>query len=325
MRILIVGPFGQDAKCIYAQLSKVSGNELYGITNRTLENITNSAAGDLSNVRLLSGDLSKNSDALKLLNDIKPDVIFHLAAVHGSSATMKGVEENLSSVMWECHFEITKNIIDWIFDNPRTKFVFAGSSQIFLGLNPGEIVSENSQPSPVNEYGKTKLAAWDLIKSTRDTNDLLLSCAILFNHTSEFSKPEFLFPEIASQISSVLKGHSRVIKIMHPHALIDISSAHDIARGMILMSGNQSSDDFVLGSGKAKSIYSIVSGAIQNLQLNFQVEIEATASENALPCLISNPSKAKNILSWEASEAPENLLLKMVSKLHASDFTQSKP
>lgn len=312
MRILIVGPFGQDARCIHAELSKTSEYELFGVTNRPLSHNLDSSNNQTGRMNLISEDLSRKSKCFELLDSIKPQVIFHLAAVHGSSTTMSGVEEASSQAMWNCHFEITKNIVDWIKLNPTTRLVFAGSSQIFLGLPTDEIISEESLPAPINEYGKSKLAAWNHIKAVRVSENLHLSCGILFNHTSEFSKPEFLFPEIATQISKVVNGKTRTIGIRHPEAFVDISSAHDIAKGMILMSKNGFGGDFVLGSGKKRTISSIVHEVIHKLDFNFSVEIEALVSRNEIDCLVSNPTKAKEILSWKITSSPENILMRMV-------------
>lgn len=312
MRILIVGPFGQDAQCIHAELSKTPGYDFFGVTNRRLSHNLNSSNNKLAGMNLVSEDLSKKSNCFELLDSIKPQVIFHLAAVHGSSTTMSGVEENSSRAMWDCHFEITKNIVDWIRLNSSTRLVFAGSSQIFLGLPTDEIITEDSSPAPINEYGKSKLAAWNHIKSARDAENLHLSCALLFNHTSEFSKPQFLFPEIAGQFSKVVNGNARAIGIRHPEAFVDISSAHDIANGMILMSKNSLGGDFVLGSGTKRTISSIVLGVIHKLDFNFPVEIEALVSRNQVDCLVSNPTKAKEVLSWNTTNSPENILMRMI-------------
>lgn len=318
MRILIVGPFGQDARCIHAELSKTYGYDFFGVTNRPLGHNLNSPNNQQAGMNIISEDVSKKSNCFELLDSIKPDVIFHLAAVHGSSTTMSGVEEDSLQAMWDCHFEITKNIVDWITLNSGTRLVFAGSSQMFLGLPTNEIITEESSPAPINEYGKSKLAAWNYIKSARVAENLHLSCAILFNHTSEYSKPEFLFPEIAAQLSKVVNGNTKTIGIRHPEAFVDISSAHDIANGMILMSKNSSGGDFVLGSGNKRTISSIVLRVIQKLNLNFSVEIEALVSRNEVDCLVSNPTKAREILSWKTTNAPENVLMRMI-QLNKSD------
>ena len=121
-----------------------------------------------------------------------------------------------------------------------------------------------------------------------------------------------MFPEIARQLTKVVNGNARAIGIRHPEAFVDISSAHDIANGMILMSQNSLGGDFVLGSGTKRTISSIVLGVIHKLDFNFPVEIEALESKNDVNCLVSHPTKTTQVLSWHTTNSPENILMRMI-------------
>ena len=311
IRVLIVGPFGQDARFILKRLSKNNQYKLFGITHKNLPSSSKIDSAGLENVTLLSGDLSESEACFGMLNVVKPDVIFHLAAIHGSSRNMQIVEANSKMEMYKCHVGITQNLISWIQKNQTCKLIYAGSSQVFLGLPEGSQVSEITPAFPTNEYGRTKLAAWELIKKSRKEDGLKLSFAILFNHTSEFSKPEFLFPEIANSLAQVLRSELDEITLRRPNAQVDICSADDISRGLIMISEQSLGQDYVLGSGKSTAVGSIVNNVLKSFDLTRNVEIKTSESDKDYKCLVSNPEFALKSLGWKVIETPEVILSRM--------------
>lgn len=311
IRVLIVGPFGQDARFICKRLSVNKQYKLFGISHKSLPSISKIDSAGLGNVTLLSGDLSESDTCFRILNDVKPDVIFHLAAIHGSSRNMQIVEANSKMEMYKCHVGITQNLISWIQKNQTSRLVYAGSSQVFLGLPEGSQVNEITPAFPTNEYGRTKLAAWELIKNSRKNDGLKLSFAILFNHTSEFSKPEFLFPEIANSLAKVLRRELDTIILRRPNAQVDICSADDISRGLVMISEQSLGQDYVLGSGKSTSVGSIVKNVLESFDLTRNVEIQTSESDEIYKCLVSNPEFALKSLGWKVIETPEVILRRM--------------
>ncbi len=311
IRVLIVGPFGQDARFIFKRLSINNQYKLFGVTHKSLPSSSKTDSAGLENVTLLSGDLSQSEDCSSILNVIKPDVIFHLAAIHGSSRNMQIIEANSKMEMYKCHVGITQNLISWIQKNQTCKLVYAGSSQVFLGLPEGSKVSEITPAFPTNEYGRTKLAAWELIKNSRKEDGLKLSFAILFNHTSEFSKPEFLFPEIANSLAKVLRSELDTITLRRPNAQVDICSADDISRGLVLISEQNLGQDYVLGSGKSTAVGLIVKNVLESFNLTRNVEIKTSESDKNYKCLVSSPEFALKSLGWRVFETPEVILSRM--------------
>ena len=310
MRILVVGPYGQDARCIISQLAELPRMEVFGVTPENRVPKSDFSQSHLAKVKIFSADLADIHECNELLDKIQPDIVFHLAAIHGSSNTMEHIERELTREMWKCHVGITENIIRWQRCNSESKFVYAGSSQMFLGKPPGHRISETSAPFPTNEYGKSKLAGWDLVKEAREKYNLHSSCAILFNHTSEYSKPDFLFPELVQKISHLKKTNAKTFTVKHPNAHVDISLAQEVSEGLIRLSAQSNASDYVFGSGKSKTISSILRSAFETVGID-GVSITGKSYQEQL-CLVSNPMKAKTELGWEAGVSPEEVLIRMI-------------
>jgi GDPmannose 4,6-dehydratase len=282
--------------------------DLYGVTHKPIPPKDELLRLGLESVTIRSADLAHPQMCQQTLNSIRPDVIFHLAAVHGSSQKMHRFPVEAERDMYRCHVEITQNLVDWIRENNTSKLILAGSSQMYLGLPTGVYVDEMTTPSPINYYGETKLKAWDLIKKAREYEPLHLSCAILFNHSSEFSKPEFLLPQIVDQVRRVILGETSTINIGMPNAYVDISSATDVARALILMSKQSEGNDYVIGSGNSRTIASIIASFCDAIELDPIPRISATKSLDFVSCIVSNSSKAKSVLGWETLDEPETIL-----------------
>jgi GDPmannose 4,6-dehydratase len=313
MRVLVIGPFGQDAHFIFSALSTKPNVKLYGVNHS--ESSERFAAFKISHpsVQVQVKDLSKKSECKATLDAINPLFIFHLAAVHSSVNMMHLLNDEQALAMWNCHHMITENLIDWMSHNRESRLIFAASSQVFAGHKSGTRICESSQPLPVNEYGKSKFASWQLIQEARESLNLHLSCGILFNHTSEFSKSEFLFPNLVEQVVQIIEGRQSVIKVRNQSSFIDISYAGEIAIGLIAMAECKNPGDYVLGSGNSSKVSRIVEKALTNLGLEtHKISLQSTEALNEERCLVSDPTKARKILGWKVILAPDEILTRMV-------------
>jgi len=262
-------------------------------------------------IRIQDLDLANLSKSSEFYSSIKPDFIFHMAAVHAASTGMKETEEKLANSMYECHVEITRNILQWQRLNPGSKSVIALSSQMYQNYaDVSRYIDEETIPDSENPYGKSKAAAWDLVCAYRKDYGVLTSGAILFNHASEFSKKEFLFAELADKIIAASKNLSNHISVRNANSFIDITSAREVCEALVKISQLDEPNDFVLGSGKSVPISEI----IQSYSKLTGGEFELTSSINGLEskCLVSSIDKANEILNWFPSVRPENLLASIV-------------
>ncbi len=309
MRVLIVGSAGQDGSILVDNFLSL-GYKVFGISlNRTYHPINNS-----ENYKQLIAQLSDWVAAEKILNDLRPDYIFHMGAVHAASGEMNSLGEKSSGEMFSCHVSVTHNILKWMRLNRNSRLIVALSSQMYSAKNQNHLIDESSAICPSSVYGETKSEAFSLIKKYRRNYSVWAAGAILFNHTSIRSKPSFLFPHIALQIRENMKKGGGVIKIRNANSHLDISSSVEVCSGLVKMINQDSPEDFIFGSGKLCQVRDVIQNASKLVNIESEYEIISEISAFGGHQLVSNPSKALEILEWRPVLTPEEILVRIIQE-----------
>ena len=304
--VLVIGSNGQDGSILCDLLD--ADNQAYIAVSRNETRLPDKATrGPV--------DLSIPKEATIFLDEFKPSAIVHLAAVHAPSGSMSRVGDERFDEMVKCHVDISMNILDWQVKNPDSKSIFALSSQMFSGDRLDRLVSLESEIKPTTKYGETKAKCWELIKQYRYREDVNTSGLILFNHTSDRSKPDFLFPEIARQLNEVMNDGKKIVTIRDAGARIDIFSAYELGEGIMVCLKAKNPQDYVFSSGKHFSIRSIIEEAVVNLGLSELDEIRSTKLSDGNIPIHGDISETKETLGWSPKLLPSEILSIMVEKL----------
>ena len=227
MRNVITGIDGQDGRILTSILEDM-GEEVFGIS-RARTTATNGKLGIHPKV-----DISNREQFNDFLDLIQPIRIFHLAASHANSAEMSSHGEKNNQEMIEVHVEATRHLLEWQRKNIalQTHSVIALSSQLYSSSSSVIEVNEESPIKPATRYGETKKMALELIRGYRENYSVISSGAILFNHSSIYSKPNFVLQNLAMQIAQAILGKINVIKLRDFNAILDVSDANDICNGL---------------------------------------------------------------------------------------------
>lgn len=307
MKVLITGAGGQDGNHI-ANMYHLLGNNVLGLLNPKSQ----SANFQFPIVKL---DFSDPKSAHHLLNDYKPDLIFHLAAVHHASSQKVYNKNKLVSDMFKCHVSMTKNILDWQKKNVNTSSLFALTSQMYSLDKSGHYINENSVVDPQNIYGKTKELAFSLIKKYRNRFHLNSHAAILFNHTSIRSKKQFIFPQLADQLRKLLSEETSKISLAEPEAELDITHSDEICEGLMRQIELSKPSDLVYAQGRSIKISDLVLQFLDEVRYETKVEIVKNGQKvNSTLALIGDSSKAQALIGWHASKTPLEILLELFHK-----------
>lgn len=308
MRVLITGVTGQDGS-ILSEKHLRNGDQVWGSTSDRLLN-------DPVNLKIIDNRLHNPIIANKILNQIKPDRIYHLAAKHFNSTKTTNISKETKREMYACHVEITKNILNWQVANPTAKSLIALSSQMY-SINRYEMrINEKSICMPINYYGKTKALALNLIRQYRREYDIKSYGAILFNHTSTKSKPEFLFPLLAKQMSNVIKGVTIEILLKEPDAKIDICHALEVCEGLFTFMNYEPSCDLVFARGKLIKISDLIQLTFKLLEFKGRYEIiqSGSNSENS-ENLVGDNGLAGRLIGWQVIKTPEEILVEQIKEM----------
>jgi GDP-D-mannose dehydratase len=309
LKVLVIGANGQDGNLL-TRISLHHGNTVTGIVRRN--------ANYLENVRdceVLVRDFTDENQCKSVLDNIKPEIIFHVAASHASSSKMIEFQESNSTEIYQSSVEISKNILSWQKSNLTSRSVIALSSHMYSGISSNHSVSEGCPPLPLTDYGKAKAETFSLIKEYRRLFGVNSCGAILFNHSSIFGRSDFIYPILASQICDVLLNKSKEITLRNFEARLDISDAQEICTAMYKMSQYFPLEDFVLGSGQAEGIREITLRVLKRFNAPTDIKLVSTdKSAQSSPVLISDIRKAKSILGWSPEIDSVTLLSKLVTQ-----------
>jgi len=147
-KVLIVGAMGQLGRQMEINLSK---DDKYEIIK----------ADFLESDNVLKIDISDLDSTLKLIRDVKPDVVVNCAAYTAVDAQEKDVDASFKiNALGPRNLAIASNEIGARIAHVSTDYVFPGD-------NPNEL-TEFDTPGPISVYGKSKLAGENFVKEMTD-------------------------------------------------------------------------------------------------------------------------------------------------------------
>jgi GDPmannose 4,6-dehydratase len=199
-------------------------------------------------------DLSDPMQVEELIQGVKPDELYYLAAHHQSSEAVP----ELGKVLLEQ--SIAVNVLSFSYflqtlaENRRQCAVFyASSSHVFPG-NESRTLCEESEKRPGSIYAITKFAGMQLCDLYRLQYGLKVSAGILFNHESSLRKSSFLSKRIARAAVSISNKGSGKLSLGKLDSIVDWGAAEDFVDAMHRMLQLDIGNDFIIATGVPHSV-----------------------------------------------------------------------
>lgn len=332
-RALITGITGQDGSYL-AELLLEKGYEVHGMIRRAsvfnterIDHLYQDPHEKNISLFLHYGDLVDSSNISRLIEKIKPDEIYNLAAqshVAVSFATPEytGEVDGLG----------TLRLLDAIKDlKIKTRFYQASTSELYGKVQ--EIPQNEETPfNPRSPYGIAKLYAHWMVKNYREAYDLYAVNGILFNHESPRRGKRFVTRKITRAAVRIAKGLQQKLYLGNLNAQRDWGYAKDYVEMMWMMLQQDRPDDYVIASGQAHTVREFAELAFKYLGIelewagvgvqevgidrkNGQVLIEVDPSyfrPTEVELLIGDPTKAIKKLGWKPRVSFAELIKIMV-------------
>mgnify|MGYP000695781914 FL=1 len=310
---LITGITGQDGSYL-AELLLTKGYEVHGIVRRVaLEDEAHRVwriRNIMDDITLHSASLESYASLFKIVQKIKPDEVYHLAAQSYVTYSFEDEFSTLNTNINGTHYilsaakEFSKNL----------KFYFAGSSEMFGKVK--QIPQDESTPfHPRSPYGISKTAGHYLTRNYREAYKLHASTGILFNHESPRRGFEFVTRKISFAVARIKKGLQKKLKLGNIKSKRDWGHAQDYVKAMWSMLQQDTPGDYVVGTGIEHSVEDFAKKAFAHVGLNYKdyVVIDNNLIRpTEVDALLANYSKAKKILKWEPKVSFDNLVIGMV-------------
>ena len=314
-KALITGIAGQDGSYL-AELLLEKNYEVIGMIPRRSSPESQTLRIDHIGLQLNLeyGDVTDLASIYRLMQLIKPDEIYHLAAQsHVQISFIEPINTtNVDAIGTLNMLEATAMFA------PKARFYNAASSEMF-GNTPDFPIDENSRMLPVSPYAAAKLYAYHLTRTYRISKNLFAANGILFNHESPRRGLNFVTAKVVKGALDIKHGKREKLKLGNLESTRDWGHAKDYVYSMWLMLQHNVPDDYVVATGKERTIKDLCEYVFKKVGLgdyrNYVISDPKYIRPYELNHLRGNPSKVIKILNWAPKYSFEQILDEMIIEI----------
>ena len=315
-KALITGITGQDGSYL-ADLLLEKGYEVHGIIRRASTFNTSRidhlyADPHINGVRLFLhyGDLSDSVNLVKLLYDLKPEEIYHLAAQSHVRVSFD-IPEYTSDVTGVGTIRILEAMRE---TGIKPRFYQASSSEMFGKVR--DVPQTETTPFwPRSPYAVAKVFSYWATINYRESYGLHACNGILFNHESPRRGETFVTRKITRAVAAIKHGLQKELFLGNLDAKRDWGYAPEYVEGMWRMLQHDQPEDFVLATNENHTVRQFVEAAFARADLDWKEYVkhdERYERPAEVEELRGNAAKAKKVLGWEPKVRFEELVQIMV-------------
>jgi len=331
---LITGITGQDGAYL-AEFLLDKGYVVHGIRRRTslfntarIDHLFRDVHDPKARMFLHYGDMTDSSSLIHILQKVRPDEVYNLAAQSHVHVSFDEPEYTANSDALG-----TLRLLEAIRTlglGKQSRFYQASTSELY-GLAQETPQRESTPFYPRSPYGAAKLYAYWITVNYREAYGLFACNGILFNHESPVRGETFVSRKITRALARIKLGMQDCLYLGNLDARRDWGHARDYVEAQWLMLQQAEPDDFVIASGKQHSVREFVEFAAAKLGLRLSWRgkgVDEHAIDTAgkrivavdpryfrpteVDSLLGDPSKARQKLGWHAKTTFEELVEEMV-------------
>ncbi len=302
MKILITGSEGFVGKYLFNFLIN-KGYEVYGTYYSSPVQIK-------ENFFFL--DIRKREDVKNLLEKLKPEGIFHLAAQ--TSVALSYKEEYLT---YEVNTLGTLNLI-WAIKELelKSRFIYISTAEVYGPLKEKKKVKEEDELNPISPYALSKFFAEKLVQHYVKIYDMDALILRPFSHTGIGQNENFFFPYCCKKIAEIEKGKiPPILEVGNLEIERDYLPVEDIVEAYY----------FAFIYGKKGEIYNITNGKPIKLketlefllnQTNVKIKVISSKEKERkwdIPFLSGDNTKFKNLTKFEFQLEIKDTLIRLLN------------
>lgn len=252
-----------------------------------------------NNLDLVKVDLTNAKKVFEVIKSVKPDYVFHLAALSYTGTSFKAplltIKNNIASQM---------NILSAIKDNNlfNTKVLVVSSGEIYGLVKKEDLpIDEETKLMPTSPYSISKIAQDFMGLQYFLSYNLKIIRVRPFNHIGPRQSPSFVVASIARSIAEIEKGKRKpVISVGNLSAKRDFTDVRDMVNAYTLaIEKGKFGEVYNIGSGRSYRI----SEVLNNLLKLSKIKIKVRVNKNLLrpvdiPELLCDATKFENLTGW---------------------------
>ncbi len=263
-RILLTGCSGFLASHLLKLLQREDRNKIFGITE---------VPGFIyPDVEVFQVDIRRRDDIAHVLDIIRPDVTFHLAAVANVGFAWKNPQ-----LTYDVNFMGTSNLLEALQASaPDSRLLLMSSAEVYQSGGEAPIAEDGATVCQ-NPYALSKLAM-EMLGDLYWRAFAMKVCKIrAFNFTGPGQDSKFVAADFARQIAMIERGERPpVIRVGNLAAVRDFSDVRDVARYLRVIGEKCAGGEvFNLCSGRAYSIRQVLDILLAQARVPIRVEVDA--------------------------------------------------
>ena len=281
------------------------------------------------NLFLHYGDITDSTSVSKIIEKIRPDEIYNLAAQSHVAVSFE-VPEYTANADALGALRILEAIKFHRLEK-KTKFYQAGTSEMYGKVHESP-QTEKTNFHPLSPYGVAKLYAHWITKNYREAYNIFGSNGILFNHESPRRGETFVTKKIIRALVRIKMGKQKKLFLGNLDSKRDWGHAKDYVEAMWKILQQKNPDDYVIATGKQFSIRQFVNLVSKKLNLKISWKgkglnergYDIKSKKNIIlidqnyirpldvNTLLGNATKARKKLSWKPKTNIHQLIEEMI-------------
>jgi len=261
------------------------------------------------NLNLIKADLSDEKSVFKIIKDVSPSIIFHLAALTSPADSFKNPTETLTN-----NISLQINLMEAVrkCNLFNTKILVVSSGEIYGIVEKEDLpIDEKVSLTPTNPYSVSKIAQ-DFLGLTYFLSYKLKIIRVRpFNHIGPRQSPHFVVSSFAKQIAEIEKDKREpVLHVGNLEAKRDFTNVKDMVRAYALaIEKGRYGEVYNIGSGISYKISDILNKLISMSSSKIKVEKDkALFRPNDIPDLVCDASKFTKLTGWRPQISIETTL-----------------
>lgn len=302
-KILITGATGFVGKYLVDYIAKNSQDKVYGT-------YISDSPDKRDQIEFVKIDLNNEQDVQNMVGEIKPDYVYHLAALSSASDSFKHPKETIIN-----NVSVQVNLLEAIkkHELKETKILIISSAEIYGMVDPKDLpINEKTELNPTNPYAVSKITQDFLALQYYLAFNLKTFRVRPFNHTGPGQRPDFVVSAFAKKIAEIEKGkREKVMTVGNLETKRDFTDVRDIVEGYAaVMEKGKIGEVYNMGSGKSHKISEIleifISLSTEKIEVKEDPSLFRPFDD---PDLVCDADKIKKDTGWEP-QIPLNKTLK---------------
>ncbi|OGH16556.1 MAG: hypothetical protein A3C30_05200 [Candidatus Levybacteria bacterium RIFCSPHIGHO2_02_FULL_40_18] len=271
---------------------EISGTYL---TDGSLKNVSNIQ----SKVKLNKVDLQDASAVKAIITEVKPDLIFHLAALTAPGESFENPGEFITN-----NILAQVNVFEAVRSSKlKSKILIVSSAEVYGNVSPQDLpVDEETRLLPVNPYAVSKVACDFLGLQYFLAYKIPIIRVRPFNHIGPRQSPSFVVASFAKKIAEIeTEKIEPVLKVGNLLAKRDLTDVRDTVRSyQLLIEKGEPGEVYNIGSGRSYEIKYLLDTLLSFSSKKINVESDPALMRPVdVPELVCDNSKIRKQTGWE--------------------------